>query len=99
MSEKIKMTDGELLEIRNLQEKFQQKVFYLGQLSLQKIQINSTLKNLNEQEIKIESDWLDLQKEENQLICCKEGLQIVCNVAYHFWHRLLTEISSYWYFF
>ena len=35
MSEKIKMTDNELMEVKILQEKFQQKIFQMGQWYLQ----------------------------------------------------------------
>jgi hypothetical protein len=66
--EKIKMTDSEILEIKLLQEKFQQKVFQLGQLYLQKMQVEASIKTLNEQEIKLRDEWLSLQKMENELI-------------------------------
>lgn len=66
--EKIKMTDSEILEIKLLQEKFQQKVFQLGQLYLQKMQVEASIKTLNEQEIKLRDEWLSIQKMENELI-------------------------------
>ena len=68
MSEAIKMTENELAEVRMLQEKFQQKVFQLGQLYLQKLNVEVTIKGLNEQEIKLRDDWVSLQKMENELI-------------------------------
>ena len=68
MSEQIKMTDGELTEVRVLQEKFQQKVFQLGQNALQKLQAKNTLKIADDQESKLSEDWVGLQKEETQLI-------------------------------
>jgi predicted transcriptional regulator len=68
MSETIKMTDTELVEVRALQEKFQQKMFQLGQNTLQRLQATSTLKVANEQETKLGDEWVALQKEENQLI-------------------------------
>jgi hypothetical protein len=68
MSEKIKMTDSELAEVKMLQEKFQQKVFQLGQLSLQKMQLETTTKSINEQETKLKDEWNGLQKMENELI-------------------------------
>ena len=78
MSEKIKMTDEEITEIRKLQEKFQQNIFQLGQNTIQKIQAEDVLKNVKiqaedllknttEQEIKLAESWLSLQKEENKI--------------------------------
>lgn len=68
MSETVKMTDVELVEVRALQEKFQQKMFQLGQNTLQKLQAAATLKFATEQETKLGDEWVALQKEENQLI-------------------------------
>jgi len=66
--EKIKMTDNEVAEVRLLQEKFQQKVFQLGQLYLQKIQAEQTVKDISSQETKLKDEWNSLQKMENELI-------------------------------
>jgi hypothetical protein len=60
--EKIKITDSEIMEVKLLQEKFQQKIFELGRLYLQKLQIESTAKNIVDQE------WVPLQKMENELM-------------------------------
>jgi len=68
MNEQIQMTDGELSEVRTLQDKFQQKIFQLGQLTLQKLQATKALKQLSDQEITCEGDWISLQEEERQLI-------------------------------
>ena len=68
MSEIVKMTDGELTEVRGLQEKFQQKIFQLGQVSLQKVQAKEALKNAESLESKYVEDFQNLQKEENKLI-------------------------------
>jgi hypothetical protein len=68
MSEKIKMTDGELAEVKMLQEKFQHKIFQIGQLTIQKMETASTMKHLSEQEIKLEDEWNTLKKMENELI-------------------------------
>lgn len=68
MSEQIKMNEGELAEVRMLQDKFQQKVFQLGQATLQKLQAKSALKNADELEAKLSEEWLGLQKMENELI-------------------------------
>ena len=68
MSEQIKMTDMELSEVKMIQEKFQQKVFQLGQLSLQKKQLEVSTKTLNDQESKTWEEWVALQKMETELI-------------------------------
>ena len=62
MNEIIKMSDNELTEVRMLQEKFQQKIFELGRLYLQKLQIESASRNVVDQE------WVPLQKMENELM-------------------------------
>ena len=62
MNEIIKMSDNELAEVRMLQEKFQQKIFELGRLYLQKLQIESASRNVVDQE------WVPLQKMENELM-------------------------------
>ena len=67
-NENIKMTDVELNEVKILQEKFQQKVFQLGQSVLRKKQVELELKNANELEAKLLEDWNGLQKMETELI-------------------------------
>ena len=68
MSEKIKMTESELVEVKSLQDKYQQKVVQLGRLYLQKMQSDLVIKNISEQEIKLRDDWTALQKLESELI-------------------------------
>jgi hypothetical protein len=68
MSEKIKMTDSELAEVKMLQEKFQQKMFQLGQWALQKMDAGERTKSVNQLEIKLQEEWKSLQKMENELI-------------------------------
>lgn len=68
MSDSIKMTEGELAEVRMLQEKFQQKIFQLGKLLLQKKQMEAASKTLAEEEVKTWDEWSGLQKMENELM-------------------------------
>ena len=68
MSDSIKMSETELAEVRMLQEKFQQKLYQLGQLFLQKKQMEVAAKNLSEQETKTWDEWTGLQKMENELM-------------------------------
>ena len=64
----VKMSDSEIVEVKILQEKFQQKVFQLGQLYLQKKQAEEAVKVVNDKEIKCLEEWSNLQKMENELI-------------------------------
>ncbi len=66
--ENIKMTDDEIAEIKILQDKFQKKIFQLGQLYLKKLQTESVVKSLNEEELKLGNEWKILQKTESELI-------------------------------
>ena len=68
MSEKIKMTDNEIAEVKMLQEKFQQKIFQMGQWYLQNMDAKARTKTVNEQAIKLEDEWNSLQKMETELI-------------------------------
>ena len=68
MNEQIKMTDGELTEVRTLQDKFQQKTVQLGLLYLHKLKTERALKGIVKQEDQIVSDWDSLEKAETDLI-------------------------------
>jgi len=68
MADSIKITENELAEVRMIQEKFQQKLYQLGQLFLQKKQLETSVKNLAEQETKTWEEWTNLQKMENELM-------------------------------
>ena len=68
MSEPIKMSDGELAEIKLLQEKFQHKTFDMGLLYLEKMQVDEIIKNLTDKEQSLQGDWESLKKLENELI-------------------------------
>jgi len=66
--ENIKMTDNEITEIKTLQSQFQQKIFQLGQLYLKKLQTESVVKSLHDEELKLGTEWKGLQKKESELI-------------------------------
>src|SRR5580698_3310146 len=68
MSEQIKLTDGELNEVRVILDGFQKKTFQLGQLYIQKIKTEKTLKSLLEHEKKLTEDLESIEKSENILI-------------------------------
>ena len=64
----IKLVESELAEMRLLQEKFQQKVFQLGQLYLQKLQAEANAKIVADQEVKLRDEWVSIQKMENDFL-------------------------------
>jgi len=69
MSENIlKMTDGELAEIKLLKDKFQQKVYELGNLQIQKIQLEKNLKTISNQESKLKDEWDNLLKMDEEFV-------------------------------
>lgn len=68
MSEQIKMTENEIKDIKVIQDAFQNKIYQLGQLYLQKLQAESAIKFVQEQEIKLKENWADIQKQETVLI-------------------------------
>lgn len=65
---KIKFTDQELLEIRSLQEKFQEKVFDFGRLHLERKHLLKVAKELENREAKIEEEYSQLQTQETTLL-------------------------------
>lgn len=67
-TESIKLEDNELLEIKSLQSKFQDRVYQLGNLYLEKMNIDAAIKSITQQEEKIISEWVDLKKQDQQLV-------------------------------
>lgn len=68
MSEQVKMTDGELSEVRTLQDKYQQNIFQLGQNTLRKLEAEEAAKLTNEGEQKLYEEFKKLRGTENSLI-------------------------------
>lgn len=68
MNEQIKMTEGELVEVRTLQDKYQQNIFKFGQNTLRKLEMEETLKLVENEEIKLSEEFKSLRKIENTLI-------------------------------
>ncbi len=68
MSENVKMSVEEVAEVRGVQEAFQNKIYQLGQLYLQKIQAENATKFVIDQESKLKDDWNEIQKRENELV-------------------------------
>jgi hypothetical protein len=68
MSDVIKFTDEELQSIAKLQADYQQSIFALGQIDLEKTNAEQQLKLLTEQREKIFENWKNLQKQESDLL-------------------------------
>jgi hypothetical protein len=69
MSENVtKFTDAEMQQIAQLQGKYQQKIFELGQLELAKIDLDQQLNDLGNARKKLLEDWTAIQKEENDIL-------------------------------
>ena len=64
----IKFSDDELQSLRSLQEGYQEKSAQFGQLKVQKLLIQQQLDALEETETQFESDYSDLQKQEQDIV-------------------------------
>ena len=64
----IKFSDEELQSLRSLQEGYQEKSAQFGQLKVQKLLIQQQLDALEETEVQFESDYSDLQKQEQEIV-------------------------------
>ncbi len=68
MNEKIKLTEGELLEVRTLQDKFQQNIFQLGQNTLRKLEVKDALKFTEDEEVRLNEEFKSIRKVEDELV-------------------------------
>lgn len=68
MSDVIKFTDEELQSIAKLQSDYQQSIFALGQIDLEKTNAEQQLKLLTEQREKVFENWKNLQKQESDIL-------------------------------
>lgn len=64
----IKFTDDEMQFISQLQAKYQQKLFELGQLELNRIDLDQQLSEITKQKSDLLTDWKQIQEEENKLM-------------------------------
>tara|TARA_R110000868_G_scaffold8843_12_gene45122 strand:+ start:745 stop:1026 length:282 start_codon:yes stop_codon:yes gene_type:complete len=64
----IKFTDAEMQQIAQLQGKYQQKIFELGQLELAKIDLDQQQSDLFDARKKLLEAWTGVQKEENEIL-------------------------------
>jgi hypothetical protein len=68
MSDVIKFTEEEMQEIAGLQAKYQQKIFELGQLQLQEIDLEQTKKAFADKKTELLDSWKVIQKEEETVL-------------------------------
>lgn len=68
MNDVTKFTEEEMQEIALLQNKYQQKIFELGQIKLEEIDLEQTKLSLEEKKVTVLNDWKTLQKEEENLL-------------------------------
>jgi hypothetical protein len=63
-----KFSEEDIDSIKSLQSKYQEKLIFFGQLTLERLSIEQSIKNLNDVENKAKAEYLELQKEEESLI-------------------------------
>ena len=68
MSQPIKITESDLAEIKMLQGKFQQIIYNLGTLGVEKIELDRRVTEFVENEKKLKEEWVSLQKMEQGLL-------------------------------
>lgn len=68
MSDVIKFSEEEMQEIAGLQAKYQQKIFELGEVQLQEIDLEQTKNSLVEKKNGLLDKWREIQKEEESLL-------------------------------
>ena len=69
MSEKeIKFSDNELKSLNDLRDKYTSAQLRLGQLEVQRLTLNQQIQNLDNEKIKIETEYVEIQKEESQIV-------------------------------
>jgi hypothetical protein len=68
MSQSIKITESEFSEIKMLQGKFQESIFKLGSLQVEKMELDRLVTDFVEKEKKLKEEWISLQKLEQGLL-------------------------------
>jgi len=68
MSDTKKFSDDEINEIRFLQNKFQDKLIKFGQIQLEIIELEDRLLMLKNEQNRLKTDYLSLQKTEQELM-------------------------------
>ena len=68
MKDPVKITSEELQATADLQQKFQQSVVDFGNLYVEKMAVEASIKALTEKESRLIAEWKDLQSKESELI-------------------------------
>lgn len=68
MNTKIKLPNSELEEIKSLQNSFQEHIFKLGNLQVEKIELDKIISDFIEKEKALKNEWGSLQKREQLLL-------------------------------
>jgi hypothetical protein len=68
MSQPIKITESELAEIRMLQGKFQDSILKLGNLQVEKMELDRLVTAFVDREKSLKEEWNSLQKLEQELM-------------------------------
>jgi len=64
----IKITESELAEIRMLQSKFQEGIFKLGNLQVEKMELDRMVGEFVDKEKTLKEEWISLQKLEQGIL-------------------------------
>jgi septal ring factor EnvC (AmiA/AmiB activator) len=76
MSDVIKFTDEEMVSIAKLQNDYQQSIYMLGQIDLEKTDLEQQLKDLNTRRNEIFENWKKTQQDENNLLSTLSSLSL-----------------------
>lgn len=68
MNEPIKIDEKYLSEVKMLQSKFQESIFKLGNLQVEKMELDRFVNDFIEKEKKLKEEWINLQTMEKDLI-------------------------------
>lgn len=68
MSDIIKFTESEMQSIAKLQSDYQQNIYTLGQIDLEKTDLEQQLQELQNKRNEIFDNWKKLQQEESNLL-------------------------------
>jgi len=68
MSDIVKFTESEMQSIAKLQSDYQQNIYMLGQIDLEKTDLEQQLQDLQNKRNEIFENWKKLQQEESNLL-------------------------------
>jgi hypothetical protein len=68
MSNVIKLTDEELVQLNELKNDIQKTIFSLGELYLEKMELDSIIKTMSEKETELRNGMQSTKKKESEFI-------------------------------